>query len=455
LSDRILGWRIVLSTLLTLVAVTWAADAEAYPWMIRHNYFGCTTCHSDPSGGELLTAYGRAQGDLLLRMRYGHDTVSAAASEPAADSGGFDSFDSFDSFDEGSSAPKAAKKKPEKPPKPPPAEDDQSGPSKSAGFLWGLVEPPDWLLLGGSYRHAFLYQGKDFRTFPMQLDIYGELHAGRLRAGGSLGGARVPAGSPYARAAQITRNQGKDWNLISRTHWIGVDIGAANEVTVRAGRLNLPFGVRIPEHILWVRSATHTDRESAQQHGVAVAWNTSSVRGEIMGIAGNYQIRPDAYRERGYSGYTELLLREGLAVGASSKLTLAQEDRYTLTHAKTAWGAHGAFARVKLLEPLVLLTEADVLDTGRRKLGYVGNLGLDYEPVQGLHLGATGEVLDQGYADASRQARIARSPGDGKPRFGGWGTVDWFALPHVELRIDAIARQSSDVWFLGQVHVYL
>ncbi len=29
------------------------------------------------------------------------------------------------------------------------------------------------------------------------------------------------------------------------------------------------------------------------------------LRFEVMAIAGNYQIEPDAYRERGYSGYVE------------------------------------------------------------------------------------------------------------------------------------------------------
>jgi hypothetical protein len=433
------------------LVLAWTTDAQAYPWMIRHGYFGCTTCHADPSGGELLTPYGRAQGDLLLRARYGSDTVSAQASETKGSSSDFDSFDSFDSDDSASKAP-AEKPKPRAPPA---ASDDEAGPSPSAGFLWGLVNPPEWLWLGGSYRHAFLYQRKQFRTFPMQLDLFGELRFGRVRAGGSLGGARVPAGSPYARAAQITPNQGNDWNLISRTHWLGVDIGAEREVTVRAGRLNLPFGVRIPEHIMWVRSTTHTDRESAQQHGVAVAWNAGQVRGEIMGIAGNYQIRPDEYRERGYSGFAEILVADGLALGASSKFTIAQADRYTLVHAQTAQGAHGPFARVRIAEPVVLLTEADVLDTGRRQLGYVGYLALDFEPVQGLHFGASGEVLDQGYADATRQAKLPRSAGDGKPRFGGWGTIDWFFLPDLELRLDAIARQSSDVWWLAQLHAYL
>ena len=72
-------------------------------------------------------------------------------------------------------------------------------------------------MLGGSYRHALLYQREKVRQFPMQLDLYGELRIGNFRAGGTIGGARVKEGSPYARAAHITRNQGDEWNLISRT----------------------------------------------------------------------------------------------------------------------------------------------------------------------------------------------------------------------------------------------
>ncbi len=51
---------------------------------------------------------------------------------------------------------------------------------------------------------------------------------------------------------------------------------ADGQITVRAGHMNLPFGIRIPEHTMWVRQATLTDRESAQQDGVAFAYNGES-----------------------------------------------------------------------------------------------------------------------------------------------------------------------------------
>ncbi len=96
---------------------------------------------------------------------------------------------------------------------------------------------------------------------------------------------------------------------------------------------------------MWVRAATRTDRESDQQHGVAFAYNGDVFRGELMGIAGNYQINPDRFRERGYSGYLEWMLADQAAVGVSSLVTYARADQSTLETAGTLRQAHGLFAR--------------------------------------------------------------------------------------------------------------
>src|SRR5215218_4986563 len=53
-----------------LVGALVPTEAEAYPWMIRHGYASCAACHADPSGGSLLTQYGRAQSELLLATQY-------------------------------------------------------------------------------------------------------------------------------------------------------------------------------------------------------------------------------------------------------------------------------------------------------------------------------------------------------------------------------------------------
>jgi len=298
--------------------------------------------------------------------------------------------------------------------------------------------------------------------FPMQADVYGGLELGGFRAEGSLGVAKVPAQFFYTRAAQVTTNQGDQFNMISRTHWLGWSFDN-DKYLVRAGRMNLPFGIRIPEHVMWVRASTRTDRESDQQHGVAFAYNGDVLRGEIMAIAGNYQISPDRFRERGYSAYVEWMLADWAAIGGSSLVTYAGSDIVTNEDKPTVREAHGLFARVAVVPQVVLLAEGDALIKTRHDAGYTGFLQADYEPVQGLHFDATGEVLDDGY---EKSTGLAKSPGFGQPRFGGWLSTFWFFLPHFEMRLDGIVQQYQsatplpgqphlDVQLLAQLHVYL
>jgi hypothetical protein len=426
---------------LSALALT-TRSAHAYGFMIRHGYGGCTTCHTDPSGGETLTRYGRAQSDLVLRMRYGTATVSAA-SAPATES--------FDGFDDFGDSPKA-----EKPPAPAPAPEaeDAAGPASSSGFLWGVFDEPDFMALGGSLRSASTLKNGEFRWFPMQADFYGQLAFGSLRVGGSVGLVKTRAGAPHGRAALVTRGDDGQLNMVSRTHWLGLDLDSRRELLLRAGRLNVPYGLRISEHVMWVREATHTDRESDQQHGVALAYSGEKLRGELMAIAGNYQLSPDRYRERGYSLYLEAFASSSLALGASHLFTVAQADRYSLDQGETLRGAHGLFTRWSPLRPLVVMAEANALHLSRRDLGYVGFVQLDYELTQGLHLGATGEALDAGRVRGAGSDQ-SKSPGAGEPRLGGWLTTSWFFLPHCDLRVDAIARQNESFTLLSQLHVFL
>src|SRR6516225_7703582 len=102
-ATRAIVWVVALAAGL-LLPLSFAPDARAYTWMIRHGYTGCMPCHTDPSGGGPLTPYGRAQAELLMQTRYGTKTEEA---------------------------------------------------SPLAGFAWGLVPLPDELRLGGDYRQAY------------------------------------------------------------------------------------------------------------------------------------------------------------------------------------------------------------------------------------------------------------------------------------------------------------
>jgi hypothetical protein len=388
-----------------LLILSFSSTSHAYPWMIKHGFAKCASCHTDPMGGETLTGFGRVISDTTLSTRY----------------------------------------------------DGSTDPTRNAMLFFGVVEP-EWLNLGGSVRvmdadYQFPKNGAPgtFDYFPMQMDAYGQVRFfRRLRVSGSLGVGDATKGRIESRAAQITENNANgDLNLISRTHWVGYDI--SDDVLVRAGRINLPFGIRMSEHTMWVRAATRTDRESQQQDGAAVDYSGGRFRGEIMAIAGNYQISPDKFRERGYSAYGEYLLDPHTAVGLSSLVTHAADDRFLVNGQPYTRQAHGVTGRWSPMEPLAILAEADVLFSNQTKVGYVGMVQGDYEFVQGFHGILTGEILDAGLSTAAGTVAV---PGAGQPKVGGWITAAWYFFTHFDVRADLIVHQAEPVTLLSQFHYY-
>jgi hypothetical protein len=49
-----------------------SGKAQAFPEMVRHGYINCTTCHVSPSGGGILTPYGRSMAKEIL-SRWGYE----------------------------------------------------------------------------------------------------------------------------------------------------------------------------------------------------------------------------------------------------------------------------------------------------------------------------------------------------------------------------------------------
>ncbi len=403
--SRLVRWAAGFALALALMAVT--SSAHAYPWMIRHGYTGCTPCHTDPSGGAgALTGYGRAQSDLLLRMRYGEGADAAEA-------------------------------------------------DSTSGFLWGIVPVPDALRVGGDFREGFLSTQVESAPVVQQLitmraDLYADIKVGRFRAAGSIG--YVPQGDLQAA---LTRAPGD--NLVSREHWVGAELDEDGSWLLRAGRITLPFGIRMVEHTLWARTLSRTDIDDTQEYGVALSYSADKIRVEGMGIAGNFQIRPDEFRERGYCAYGEYAPTTTLAIGASSMFTRATRDIvYGVTDYRYS---NGIFARYSPVQPIVFLAELDSvyqsLTWNGHRGGYAGFVQADYEPTQGFHVMLTGETMNSGTA--------------GEPAsYDGWLSAVWFFLPHMDLRFDGIysslggasvggapATHTGVTSWLAQFHVFL
>lgn len=382
--------------LLLLALGSWSAPARAYPFMIRHGYTGCGECHTDPSGGGVLTEYGRGQGVILLSSRYGE-------------------------------------------------RDADWEPGSAKDFLFGAVPLPEQLALQADLRALLIPDPDNMRAIAMQNDVAGSLDVGALRADASLGWV-----SEGAERAWITSNRGSGGNLVSRVHWIGIE--PAKDVLIRAGSMNLPFGIRTEQHILMARTATGTDTNDGQEYGVDAVMQLGEVRAELMGIAGDLQVAPDDYRRRGYSGMVGWGPGSSVEVGLASQLTHAALDESTRQPATRQ--AHEVFARWAPVGPLALLSEAgltlsDASGAGTA-VGTVGYLQADVEPLAGFHVQGTGEWCDDDLSDGAAST------------YRGWLALQWYAVAHFDLRADAMygtlyCTPGIDPGFMGllQAHAYL
>jgi hypothetical protein len=404
-SARVPGWLFSLVAFL-LATLAKPTVAHAYVWMLRYGDATCTSCHTDPSGSVILTAKGRSRGDLLTRTRYTSSDFQL----------------STERHDE---------------------------PSPLGGFAWGGGELPDEIRFGADLRGGYYVAKPAERPLQsefllMRADTFLDVRFWHVRAAASVGYA-----NEGSLGAALTRQE--NHNFVSREHWFGFELDSAGSWLVRGGRIALPFGIRTPEHNLWVRRSTRTDIDDDQQYGLAVAVSKGIVRAEVMGILGNYQTRPDDYRERGYSAYIEIAPLPGFAAGVSGLSTRARRDiEYEVSSYRHAYGA---FARYSPIEPLIFIGEFDwtyhSLTWNGHRSGFAAYLQGDYEMLRGVHFMLTGESKNDGRPDEP-------------PSFGGWISGAWFFAPHADFRIDNIFQTlktpvaHQDLFsMLLQLHVYL
>jgi hypothetical protein len=397
--------RVAWSTWLALVVVfiaSWASPCAAYPWMIRHEYTGCAVCHTDPSGGFLTTEYGRAQTQTLLST-----------------------------FGRG------------------PEGNEVDGRSQ---FLMGVAKMPQWLNVGGTARYLQMYTKPrggpgSSRGILMQTDLRTVVSVGAFEAAGSLGYAREGA-----QASWITsRPQGN--NLVSREFWLAYNFDEEKSTKLRVGRMYLPFGIRMLEHTVFAKQASQTDLDSQQQYGASLFHGTDTYRVEVMAIAGNYQLRPDKYRQRGYSAYIEYAVANRTGLGFSSLLTYQGESMASEVSGPALRGAHGPYLRWAPFSSLAVMTEWDLLHVGPTNggspmAGVAGFVQADWEAYRGIHF----VVM---YLSNF-------STGSNSLSYRGWVGAAWFPYPHFDIRADGIwgsetyaATRMDYTMILGQVHVSL
>lgn len=176
--------------------------AWAFPEMVIHGYGNCISCHSSPTGGGLLTPYGRALSKELLSTK----------SKGPAESG-------------------------------------------SEQFLKNWFTPPKNILIGGDIRFMQMFLDNQHETSGrnvlMQADIESQIAISpKIRILASAGRQEI------SNSKKIT-----DF-FISRRHWISFLLGKEDleKYQLRIGRFFPAYGLNIPEHTTVTRRGLGFDQ---------------------------------------------------------------------------------------------------------------------------------------------------------------------------------------------------
>ena len=212
------------SASLWLVAAMFAftAPASAEPMFLAKQYTRCTACHYSPTGGGMLTPYGRLLSHREL------STTGATATAPVAG-----------------------------------AEDDPHG---EQAFLFGaLGDALGPVHLGLEMRPSHLHVGfpggSVDRNLLMNLDLIGAVQKNGWTAYGTIG--REPPNSPV-RNGRVQPNAA----FISYEHWVGYQ--SDDGFGIRAGRFLPAFGIRFADHTAYARRDLDFDRND-QVYGVEIS----------------------------------------------------------------------------------------------------------------------------------------------------------------------------------------
>jgi hypothetical protein len=249
--------------------------AEAYPqFQFSSGTQRCAQCHYSPVGFGLLTSWGRDESA---------DTISTYGGEGA--------------------------------------------------FLHGKVHLPSSLALGGDIRYAAVenavggQSAPEFATFPMQAELYaryalGETGLSIYAAGGIRGATRDVNGSALSHVT----------SFISREHYI-MWKKSATGYYARVGRFYAPYGLRLAEHIYFVRrySGFNLYEETYNASGgyLADQWELhvtafTSLPPSSPDFVGSVGMLPNgvaAYYERRFSTVGLLGAQARLAVNSEQRLT--------------------------------------------------------------------------------------------------------------------------------------
>ena len=370
-----------------LACVAFAPRAHAYPQWQLSQEARCDECHFAPAGGGLINAFGR-------------DFVG----EELSTFGG------------------------------------------NGQVFHGAAQLPPWLALGAELRGAFASEdvgdlnGTSTAVFPMQADAEGRAAVGAFSFYGVLGfREQIRANEPIVPSQNyqpISTSQ-----LVSREHWFMLRASALGGY-VRVGRFFAPFGLRMAEHILYVRRdlgfGTMEESYNLSSGYVADKWEL-----HVTAFAPDF-LREMGSREGGLTAYYEHRFADIASAAPQVRLAIGPGMTRTIVGGVgKAW-----VAPIRTL----FFAEADFvrrdIDTVAPSYQFVGAAGASLVlPFKGFMVTALQErnQVDFRVANASYDATDL--------------LVSWFPYAHFELqalgRLEFPSGGQTAKTFFVQLHYFL
>jgi hypothetical protein len=382
---------VTLATLLCTVAIeAWAPRAEAYPqFQFSSGASRCDECHYAPAGGGLVNAFGR---DFV-----GEDLSTFG------------------------------------------------GNGQLLHGMRGVDKIPGWLALGAELRGAFASEdvddinGTTNAVFPMQADAEARAAVGVVSFYGVLG-FRGQVRSDDTLVPTQNYQPISASTLISREHYLTLRAGALGAY-VRAGRFFAPFGLRMAEHILYVRRdlGFNTMEES---YNLSSGYLDEKWELHVTAFAPDF-IREMGSRESGATAYYERRFADLAAAAVQARFASGPGMNRTIVGAVgKAW-----------IAPLrtMFLAEGDFVRRDITSISpsyqFVGVGGVSVLPVKGVMATVLQErnQVDLSVSDATYNATTAM--------------VNWFPYAHFELqamgRLQFPSGGQSVKTFFVQLHYFL
>lgn len=235
-----------------LAATALASPAWAEPRFLSKQYTRCTPCHYSPTGGGLLTPYGRFLSHREL------STTGRTAEAPNSN-----------------------------------ADDDRSG---EQAFLYGaLGDALGSVQLGLELRPSHLRVdfagGHQARDLLMNMDLIGAVQKNGWTAYASVG--REPPNSAVRNGRRLP-----DAAFISYEHWVSFQTDGG--FRIRGGRFLPAYGVRFADHSTYTRSPLDLDRND-QVYGLELSDTIGPSLVQIMVSPGKAEAILHDSNHRGFS----------------------------------------------------------------------------------------------------------------------------------------------------------